>query len=221
MAIMETVGDTKNTIAGFDSVISISQEAINKQLEVLYKTPVKNPEKKGPRFLIDHEMHFHRLLKNKTGGFVPSKDGLDAYVSCPIIDFSGDKLRDKNERMTTARISFTFRSSLQIDGPGPSGVKSIYFVKEEVVDEDGSTETKYEPKDVTGWTMSWEGKVGQKDIANTLHGSLHQQCKGRFTLMLCRNRQIRLCHQLHQRETRKGRYESFLSRFNLLLIRER
>ncbi len=168
---METVGDTKNTIAGFDSVISISQETINKQLEVLYKTPMKNPEKNGPRFLIDHEMHFHRLLKNRAGRLVPSKDELDAYVSCPTIDFSGDKLLDKYEKMTTARLSFTFRCSSQLDGPGLSGVKSVYMLKNEVVNEDGSSETIYELQDVTGWTISLEGKVGQKDITNTLHGS--------------------------------------------------
>ena len=164
---------TTNTIAGFDSVIStLKKRSTNKQLEVLCKTPVKEPEKDGPKFLIDHEMHFHRLLKKKNpGGRAPSKDELDAYVSSPIIDFSGEKLLDKNDRMTSTVISSTFRRSLKSVGPDPSDVDSVYKVRKEVINDDGDPEVTYDTVVINGWTMSLEGKLGQKDIAQTLHGS--------------------------------------------------
>ena len=73
--------------------------------------------------------------------------------------------------MTSTVISFTFRRSLKAVGPDPSDVDSVYKVRKEVINEDGDPEVTYDAVVINGWTMSLEGKLGQKDIAQTLHGS--------------------------------------------------
>ena len=49
----------QGTLAGYDQLLSISQEAVNRQLQVLYLTEIEPPLPDGPTHLINHEMHFH------------------------------------------------------------------------------------------------------------------------------------------------------------------
>jgi hypothetical protein len=71
----------QGTLQGYDQLLSISQEVINRQLVTLYHTPVHPPINNGPKFLINHELNFHPFVQNKSGKKVPGGMALmDLFV---------------------------------------------------------------------------------------------------------------------------------------------
>ncbi|CAM1505030.1 Fc.00g106670.m01.CDS01 [Cosmosporella sp. VM-42] len=68
------------TIVGYDQLLTISQEAINRQLEALYRSPVRPVITDGPKYLINHEMRL-----NSDWGEIRG------YICCPKIEFFGGR----------------------------------------------------------------------------------------------------------------------------------
>ncbi|KAK5994043.1 hypothetical protein PT974_07483 [Cladobotryum mycophilum] len=102
----------RGTLAGFDQLLSISQESIQRQLKLLYLTEVDPPIEGGPTHLINHEMHFHFSgINTKTGNKFFAKDGIDAYVCCPEVELGGQSFPDPThpDRYRIAIIRFKFR----------------------------------------------------------------------------------------------------------------
>jgi hypothetical protein len=72
------MGVDTGTVGGYDAMVSISNEAILKQLEVLYETEVKPYVVGGPKYLIDRELHLHETLNFGK----PFRVGIDRYICC-------------------------------------------------------------------------------------------------------------------------------------------
>ncbi|KAF3904729.1 hypothetical protein ABW20_dc0100609 [Dactylellina cionopaga] len=173
-----------NSLKGYDTVIQVSQEAIQKQLGVLWGTKVKKPTPNGPRHLIDHEFNLHTMIDaKKKDGTVErrtSREGFDGYVNCPTIDFTGYAV-GFDERYTTAKVSFTFTTADKVfkpvDIPKGKDHNSFFTFLEKYFDEElGAEQLRKVPININGWTISWKGIVAQKsidDILDTIVGSTY------------------------------------------------
>jgi hypothetical protein len=153
---------TPGTIAEFDIVLSVSEEAINKQLNLLYikeiksddlpvPTKVKNAAPAAPaKYLINHDLEIH--LEDEDGE-LDMEAGISGHIKCPKISFT-DVPAPNDFR--TARMSFTFEQVK--DATKPDSTYSRWV--------------KGKPKrtPINGWTMSWLVKLGRKDIQNVMEG---------------------------------------------------
>jgi hypothetical protein len=163
------------TLAGYDQLLSISQEAINRQLKTLYGTKVKDRTIAGPKFLINHEMRFHTKMQLKNGKTIIARYGLDAYVCCPEVDFGGKDYEDE-DKYRLATIKFKFRKTLKYDHTADEWEKlkktDSILVYKEVVDQDENGRDKYEYPEVVvnGWEISWVALIDKQDIKNVMEG---------------------------------------------------
>lgn len=154
-------------------VISISQEAVNRQLEQLYLTEVDPPIPNGPKYLIDHEMHHRR---DKLGN--PAKAGLDGYICCPKMDFGGEQIADENDKFRVAHIRFKFRAA-EDDELTPADIaagKSKHSVFRYLVeipdqyDDEGIPKRKLESRIIDGMEVSWQAVVAKKELKDVMEG---------------------------------------------------
>lgn len=156
---------TPGTIAEFDIILSISEEAINRQLNLLYDkkieiddlpvpTEVENAAPAAPaQYLINHDLEIH--LKDEDGE-LDMTAGISGHIKCPKISFT-DVPAPNDFR--TARMSFTFERVEGIEKPDSTYTRWV----------------KGKPKStpINGWTMSWLVKLGRNDIQNVMEGK-HQ-----------------------------------------------
>lgn len=159
------------TLAGYDQLLSISQEAVQRQLEMLYGTQVEPPIPGGPTHLINHEMHFHLKKTLKNGKVVDFKDGIDAYVCCPKIEFGGQSISDEVDKYRTAVIRFKFRRAEDWE-VGENTHRDSIFTYKEVVDQDeeGRDVTVFHDVVINDWEISWNTLIDKKDIQDVLKG---------------------------------------------------
>ena len=166
------------TLGGYDIVLAISQEAVNRQLEALYLTEVDPPILNGPKYLIDHEMHFHQ--KFESGAF--ARWGIDGYVCCPKVDFGGGTIDDTDDVYRVARITFKFRKAekdelSRKDREEGKLEDSVYrfLVIDGVDEETGMPKSRLEERIINGMEISWEAVVARKEIANVMNRKLDLQ----------------------------------------------
>ena len=158
------------TLAGYDQLLSISQEAVNRQLKTLYMTEVEPPIPNGPTHLINHEMHFHAKRATTSGKMITSRDGLDGYVCCPQIEFGGETILDNVDKYRMAVIKFKFRKAedWEIDhdkeqkGKRADSVLTYKQVADQ--DENGNDIYEYPEVIINGWEISWVAQIDRKDI---------------------------------------------------------
>jgi hypothetical protein len=160
----------------YSQLLSISQEAVNTQLKVLYLTEVENPAPGGPKNLINHEMHFHAKRQTKAGKTIISREGLDAWVCCPQVEFGGQSIVDKQDKYRTAVIRFKFRRASEFElteDQIKAGQGDSVLVYKQVVDQDDEGNNKYEYPEVVinGWEISWEATIDKQDIENVFKGT--------------------------------------------------
>ncbi|KAG5796115.1 hypothetical protein H9Q69_004848 [Fusarium xylarioides] len=159
------------TLAGFDQLLTISQEAVNAQLEVLYNTEVDPPIKDGPTHLINHELHFHAKKKLSSGKEVIAKDGLDGWILCPKVEFGGQKVTDEVDKYRLAVIRFKFRKAEDWeldDNPGKNR-DSVFRYKEVVdQDEDGRDVFEWPEVVINGWEISWRVLIDSQNIQDVM-----------------------------------------------------
>jgi hypothetical protein len=159
------------TLEGYDQVISISQEAINRQLEVLYQTELDQPTPNGARHLINHEMHFHKRITEEENEWV-EEQGIDAYVCCPRIELGGETVTDKGERFRVAVIRFKFRQREEWeageDTEKPRDSILCYEYKRLVRGERPNLEYPYVI--INDWEISWETLIASEDIQSVMEG---------------------------------------------------
>jgi hypothetical protein len=125
----------EGSIADYDLVLSISAEAINRQLKVLYDTKIKDitdlPPPKPTKIngampapqtehLINHRLDIHIDKKGKPN----PKLGLSAFIECPTIEF--DNLASKVNDYRTAKVSIKFKREGNVSSSCHS---SIYLMK--------------------------------------------------------------------------------------------
>ncbi len=166
------------TLQGFDQLLSISQEAIQQQLKMLYVTEVDPPIKNGPTHLINHEMSFHlSAIHPKTGKTYFQKDGIDAYVCCPKIELGGQSMNDEEgeDKYRIAVIRFKFRKAEDwevTEEQVEAGKKrdSIFTYELTYPDDDGNYVTEYPEININGWEISWDTLLDRKDIQDVFKG---------------------------------------------------
>ncbi|KAK4163760.1 hypothetical protein QBC43DRAFT_289636 [Cladorrhinum sp. PSN259] len=153
------LGATSGSLAEHDILISISEESINRQFQLLYNKPIRTDKSLPPppgvtlsggittppsKYLINHDMRILGIYtkKDKSRGF-DAQTGVFGHIKCPIISFKG--VTEPN----TARITFQFEKA----GNDDSLFKEWVGV---------GPEAEVVSTTINGWTMSWIVKLSEK-----------------------------------------------------------
>lgn len=172
------------SLADYDIVLSISEEAINRQLGLLYSkkiTTTGNPDDLPPptplegggaaapsTYLINHDLEIH---VTDTTGELDKKTGIFGHIECPTVSFTNVKQNDHRR----VRVSFKFKRDESKVEPAVVDPKDVvpsidckdsmfwYWVVK------GRTAIPT-PQIINGWTMSWEARIGRRDIQDIMQG---------------------------------------------------
>jgi len=161
---------TPGTIAEYDIVLSISEEAINAQFQLLYNktiagTPLKPPpglKNVAPpppsKYLINHDLEIHVAEPNGDGtSSIDMEGGLFAHIKCPRVSFRDSGTTNK------ARVEIEFQRDETVKDEKRKD--SVYM---EWVGPRRHPELK--PTIVTGWKMSWIVDLGMQNIQDIMTG---------------------------------------------------
>ena len=178
--------EDSDTLRGYDMVVSISEDAINKQFQYLWETPI--PPKLVPKpvslagfeapprakYYINHDISIHarqyrtyeslsaalRPKERPANGLIPFtlSDGIDGHILAPTVSFcaQGDKSRD----FRSVRITLKFFR----DETAPDGLKDstiTYFDKYLRIDCKAV---------INDCTVTWLANIGSADIENIMDG---------------------------------------------------
>jgi hypothetical protein len=161
------------SIADYDIVLSISEAAINRQLQILYNTPISddssddlppptevaNGAPAAPsKYLINHDLEIH--LKDEDGN-LDMEAGITAHIDPPTVTFNSF---GKTNDFRTGRISFKFKKD------GSSAAPDSFY---KYWSGHGPT-SKLKSFNLNGYTMSWLVKFGQHNIGDVMKGALKQ-----------------------------------------------
>ncbi|KAK4693894.1 hypothetical protein P7C71_g3587, partial [Lecanoromycetidae sp. Uapishka_2] len=157
---------TSGSLAEYDVMLSISEEAINRQFKLLYNKEISTSDEVPPpsaivlddaasppkaKYLINHEMEVHLAYEEEDGKKAIDYDtGIFGHIRCPFISLN------VSGSSNTARISFRFKRDSNSKQPDSIfaywvGIGKQAKVKKEVIND---------------YTMSWDVKLGQRDIQN-------------------------------------------------------
>jgi hypothetical protein len=175
------MGVDTGTVGGYDAMVSISNEAILRQLEVLYETEVKPYVAGGPKYLIDRELHLHETLNSGK----PSRRGIDGYICCPQILLNPTHATT-GAASQTARIGFKFRQGTEKEvarikkeaeaaekKKKPEDQKAVFiptdslYTYQNMIDDDTM---EWESVPINGWEMSWDVLVTEKEVPDVMSG---------------------------------------------------
>jgi hypothetical protein len=158
------------SLADYDAILSISEEAINRQLQLLYdkkievsddlppptQTPVANGAPAAPsHYLINHELEIH-LFDDQ--GILDEEEGLSGHIECPKISFTDVNLPNN---FRTGKISFKFKKD-----PASANPNSVFNYWS---GRGRSATIKSVP--LNEYTMSWEVNFGRFDVHNVMEGT--------------------------------------------------
>ncbi|KAK3370405.1 hypothetical protein B0H63DRAFT_564577 [Podospora didyma] len=167
------ISDRPGSIAGFDVVVSISEEAVNGQLLKLYKTPLTEqrliPPSKLKNFkplpaskhLINHQLSLHLLNKSASTPEKPvyRKTGIDSFIDCPKVRFRPEEydpaVGNAVDKYKKAYLEIKFKRD---DVTGKDSTLVYY-------DQDKEENATLVLNDCT---MVWGVKIGRKDVENVL-----------------------------------------------------
>jgi hypothetical protein len=157
-------GDTDlGSIAGYDLVLAISEEAINHQLQLLYDHEIPSDDLSPPtlvdgaapppqaNYLINHNLSIH-LKDPDTGEVLPT--GIDGHIACPKISFPADP----NHRL--AQVTITFKSDEK------ATVHDSIYTYWDV----SGMQPKIKKQNINGFTMSWQVDLTRQDIQDVQKG---------------------------------------------------
>jgi hypothetical protein len=158
---------TPGTLAEYDIVLSISEEAINRQFKLLYDKkipegsalpPPPGMEAEGiappPRskYLINHDLEIHIASEGLDGKpEIDYEEGIIAHIKCPNSGTSNK-----------GRIEFEFQRDESADKP--DSVFAYWVGK--------GKSAQIKSQVINGYTMSWEVDVGQKNIQDIMGGKI-------------------------------------------------
>ncbi|KUJ19605.1 uncharacterized protein LY89DRAFT_496240 [Mollisia scopiformis] len=156
---------TPGTLAEYDIILSISEEAINRQFQILYDKkidekggalpPPPGMEQDGvappppSKYLINHELEIHLAEEGLSGQpEIDYESGIIGHTKCPKVSFKDSGTSNKG------RISFEFERVET--AKEPDSVFKYWVGKGK------AAETRSQV--INGYTMSWEVNLGQKNI---------------------------------------------------------
>jgi hypothetical protein len=158
------------SIADYDIVLSISEEAINRQLQLLYNKPVGGSADLPPpiptpnsaaapppqsEYLINHELVIH--LKDDDGN-VDEKSGIKGHVECPTVKFTNV---GTGSGSPSARISYKFKS----DPSAGDAADSVFNYWSGF-----GPSAKLKSLNINGFTMFWQANLQRADIMDVMKG---------------------------------------------------
>ncbi|KAL6705342.1 hypothetical protein ACN47E_007152 [Coniothyrium glycines] len=167
------ISERPDTIAGFDLVVAISEEAVNGQLSKLYRTKLtperlvppsqlKNVKAQHPsEHLINHKFSIHLLNKklSTAGNPVYRTTGINGFIECPKVRFRPEdydsKTEEAAEKYKKAYLEITFK----MDEASGADSTMVYYDKDI---------ERNETIVLSGCTMVWGVKIGRKDIENVM-----------------------------------------------------
>lgn len=160
------------SLAEYDIILSISEEAINRQFDLLYKKkipdggalpPPPGMEAEGvaspppAKYLINHDLEIHIADEGLTGeAEIDYEAGIFAHIKCPKVSFKDSGTSNKG------RIMFEFE--------GVEGAKEPDSLFRYWVGKGKNAETR--SQNINGYTMSWEVNVGQHNIQDIAAGKI-------------------------------------------------
>jgi hypothetical protein len=153
------------TLRAFDMVIAISEDAINKQLDLLYNTPVTTlplpqPGTQQPKqdYLISHAVSMHYPILgldgkpklNPDGTPKISKTGIDGWIAAPKI-----KINSRKNLSSTVILTF-----IKNPDPNATGNVDTTYTTYEGEGEDAELVTL----NIDNWSVSWDADLSSADI---------------------------------------------------------
>ena len=198
------ISDRPNTFAGFDVVVSISEEAVNSQLSRLYNTTLATegrliPSSKLKNFkplpasqhLINHQLSLHLINKKASTpeNIVYRKTGIDGFIDCPKVRFRPEEYDAATgnavEKYKRAYLEIKFKRDVIT---GADSTMTYY-------DEDAGENAKLVLNDCT---MVWGVKIGSKDVVNVMEGRPRIQNFRRLGLIMFSFECIQISSTLHK-----------------------
>jgi hypothetical protein len=151
------------SIAGYDLVLAISEEAINHQLQLLYDHEIPSDDLPPPipiagaapphqaNYLINHNLSIH-LKDPDTGEVLPT--GIDGHIACPKISFPAAT----NYRLAQVTITFKRDENVAV----PDSIYTYWDVS--------GMQPKIKKENINGFTMSWQVDLARQDIQDVQKG---------------------------------------------------
>jgi hypothetical protein len=169
MAKVNLDSATTGALAEHDMILSISEEAINRQFQLLYNKPIvtgpglppppglKRPSgapTAAPKHYISHDLTIQKQYREEDESMGWDADlGIFAHVKCPRISFS-------EPEQNMARVTFEFE---QVPGTAKPDSEYRYEV--------GSSRRRaIKSKPINGWSMSWRVKIAERQFKNVFEG---------------------------------------------------
>ncbi|KAL8823006.1 MAG: hypothetical protein Q9191_006269 [Dirinaria sp. TL-2023a] len=156
---------TTGSLAEHDIILSISEEAINRQFSLLYNKPIHTDKSLPPppgtklssgavtapaQYLINHDLQIYRQYTNKQKQLAFDKQtGIFAHIKCPKISLQTDEVN-------TATITFEFQ---RVEGAAAPDSEFRSWVG-------APPDMEVVPQSINGWTMSWKVRIGEHQFGN-------------------------------------------------------
>lgn len=180
---------SEDSLRGYDMVVSVSEDAINKQFQYLWETPI--PSRLMPRpssltgydklspakYYINHDLKIYPMLERPyeslpverrpkdrpTNGVVPVRSpyGIEGHILAPTVSFRGEK-RGDNVDFRCVRITFKFVR----DETAPEGLQDSIIRYHDAFLGD-------QKKSINGCTVTWLADISSANIEDYMGGKLH------------------------------------------------
>jgi hypothetical protein len=159
------------TLRAFDMVVAISEDAINKQLDLLYNTPAETlplpqPGTQQPtqKFLLSHAVSMHYPILgldgkpklNPDGTPKISKTGIDGWIAAP-------KVKINSRKNLSATVILTF-----IKNPDPNATGNVDTTYS-TYDGEGE-DAELVTLNIDNWSVSWDADLSSTDIQKIEEG---------------------------------------------------
>jgi hypothetical protein len=156
------------TLKAFDMAVAISEEALNKQLDLLYHTPVKPlplPEpgttQPAQEYLIQRAVRMHYPETGPDGEEIESDAGIDGWIAPPAITIHA---RDKMSSTVTLKF---------IPNPDPNATGDLntsYVYQQIVRNKEGKKVIEDKKININNWTISWDCDLRATNIQAVQEG---------------------------------------------------
>lgn len=167
MANLEST--TTGSLAEHDIILSVSEEAINRQFQLLYNKPIHADKSLPPppgtklpsgavtapaRFLINHDLRIYRQYTNRERELAfDDKTGIFAHIKSPKISLQTDEVN-------TATITFEF---VRVKGAAAPDSEFRSWLG-------APPDMEVVAQPINGWTMSWKVRIGEHNFGDIQKG---------------------------------------------------
>ena len=168
MANLESA--TTGSLAEHDIILSVSEEAINRQFQLLYNKPIHTDKSLPPppgtklpsgavtapaQFLINHDLRIYRQYTDKAKQLAfDNKTGIFAHIKPPKISLQTDEVN-------TATVTFEF---VRVEGAAAPDSEFRSWLG-------AFPDMEVTAESINGWTMSWKVRIGEHKFGDIEKGN--------------------------------------------------